>query len=230
MRRTVLAILFLLALAGIVWWGARWMAMRDELEATVIFEQADELRPGSLVVSDSLVIGEVTKVTPLQGRDAVSLRIDAEHRSEVLVDSRYSIEGTHPNAVLRVHSMLAFGRPVQEGDVLIGRQSALARWLQKGEPLIERVKSEAARLGSDSDLAARLEKLRQDLPGMKESSESALQERLAGVADEVNELERKMREQGREIDAQKLRADFDRWVAEAKKAVAEREVAAPSPR
>ncbi|HEY0788511.1 MAG TPA: hypothetical protein VGE86_07695, partial [Thermoanaerobaculia bacterium] len=78
MGRAVLALMCLAAVAAAIWFGVRWLAGRDDLEATIIFESADPLAPGAPVVSKSLVIGEVTKVTPMQGRDAVSVRIDAK--------------------------------------------------------------------------------------------------------------------------------------------------------
>ena len=215
MGRLFLAIVFLAALAAAVWFGVRWLADRNDLEATVIFESADELAAGAPVVSKSLVIGEVTRVTPIQGRDAVSVRIRAGHREEFLVDSKFSIEGTP--AVLRVTSLFAFGRPVEEGEVLYARPSRLARWLgEAGGPIVERVRAEASRWRGREDALRRLEEWKRELPSWEQAGEGVVAKNLEEIGQRVDELETRLRSSGNEIDAQKLRRDFDAWLAEAK--------------
>lgn len=229
MGRAFLAILFLIAVAAAVWFGARWLAGRDDLEATIIFESANPLAPGAPVVSKSLVIGEVTKVTPMQGRDAVSVRIAAKHREEFLVDSRFSVEGEPGGAILRVSSMLAFGRPVEEGDVLYARQSRITRWLEAtGGPFVARIRDEAARWRGSEDVTRRLEEWKRELPAWKESGDEVVAKNLEEIGRSVDAMEARLRKSGKEFDAQKLRRDFDVWLAEVKASWSEKETQQPA--
>jgi hypothetical protein len=215
MGRTLLAIIFLAAVAVAVWFGARWLAGRDTLEATIMFDSADELAAGAPVVSKSLVIGQVTRVTPVQGRDAVSVRIEAGHRDEFLVDSRFSIEGAGETAILRVSSLLAFGRPAEEGDVLYARPSRIARWFgEAGGPVVERVRAQAARWRGREDAVRRFEEWRRELPSWERAGEEVVAKNLEEIGRRVDELEAKLRKSGNEIDARRLRRDFETWLDE----------------
>jgi hypothetical protein len=230
MGRAFLAVLFLVAVAAAIGFGVRWMAGRDDLEATIIFESADPLAAGAPVVSKSLVIGEVTKVTPMQGRDAVSVRIDAKHRDEFLVDSRFTVEGEGTGAVLRVGSLLAFGRPVEEGDVLYARPSRIARWFESaGAPIVNRVRDEAARWTGREDVKRRLDAWKRELPAWEKAGDEVVATNIEVIGRRVDELERKLRESGKEFDAEKLRRDFDAWVAEVKASWSQDEKAQPAP-
>ena len=213
MIRTFLALVFLVGLAAAIWYGVRWMETRDELEATLIFDSADELVPGNLVVSGALVIGEVTKVTALQGKDAVSIRVGKDHRDEIRTDSRFRIDGSHPDAVVLVGSKLAFGRPVREGDVLYARQSGVARWLEeKGGGLLARVREEASRIGTDGEMKDKLQQWEAEIPNWKQQGDEILAENLETIGGQVDRLEARLRESGKEVDAQKIRRDFEGWL------------------
>ena len=211
--RTFLALIFLIGLAAAIWYGVRWMETRDELEATLIFDSADELVPGNLVVSGALVIGEVTKVTPLQGKDAVSIRVEEDHRDEIRTDSRFRIDGRHPDAVVLVGSKLAFGRPVREGDVLYARQSGVTRWLEeKGGGLLARVREEASRIGTDGEMKDKLQQWEAEIPNWKQQGDEILAENLETIGGQVDRLEARLRESGKELDAQEIRRDFEGWL------------------
>lgn len=214
MFRTLLAFVFLAALAAAIWYGVRWLETRDELEATVIFDSADELVPGNLVLSGALVVGEVTKVTPLQGRDAVSLRVGKDHRDQIRTDSRFRIDGRSPDAVVQVGSMLAFGRPVREGDVLYARHSGVSRWLEeKGGGLLAKVREEAARIGSGEDLKSKLREWETEIPQWKQQGDEILAENLETIGERVDRLESRLRNSGQELDASEIRREFQSWVA-----------------
>ncbi|MFN2239598.1 MAG: hypothetical protein ABR524_09420 [Thermoanaerobaculia bacterium] len=213
MIRTFLALLFLLGLAAAIWYGVRWMDSREDLEATLIFDSADELVPGNLIVSGALVIGEVTKVTSLQGKDAVSIRVGEDHRDEVRTDSRFRIDGNRPDAVVLVGSKLAFGRPVREGDVLYARQSGVSRWLEeKGGGLLDRVREEASRIGTDGEMKAKLQQWEAEIPNWKQQGDEILAENLETIGGQVDRLEERLRESGKELDAQRIRRDFEGWL------------------
>lgn len=228
MGRTILAILFLAALGAAVWFGARWLAGGNDLEATVIFEDAAELAPGSLVVAKSLVIGEVAALTPLEGRDAVTIRVGQAHRDQVLIDSRFSIEGEGPQAVVRVSSTFAFGRPVEQGDVLYARDSRLTRWLEeKGSPILGRIRAEAGRLMSTTEVRSTLDTWSQELPEWKRAGDEVLRNNLDQIGTEVERVERDLRASGRDLDAEKLRREFDAWIDETKRKWADRPATPP---
>jgi hypothetical protein len=212
--RTFLALAFLVGLAAAIWYGVRWMESRDELEATLIFDSADELVPGNLVLSGALVIGEVTRVTPLQGKDAVSIRISKDHRDQVRTDSRFRIDGNRPEAVVLVGSKLAFGRPVREGDVLYARQSGVSRWLEeKGGGLLARVREEASRIGTDGEMKEKLQQWEGEIPSWKQQGDEILAENLETISGQVDRLEARLRESGKELDARRIRRDFEGWLA-----------------
>lgn len=209
MGRTILAILFLLALAATLWYGARWLAGSDDLEVTILFQEAESLSAGSPVVAKSVVIGRVTAVSPLQGRDAVSVTIDGRHRDEVLVDSRFSID----DGLIRVSSTLAFGRPVEDGEVLYARDSKIARWLgEKGEPAVRRIREEAARLLDRDDVQRRLDEWASELPDWETAGDEVVRKNLEEIGEAVERVERDLRAKGRDLDAERVRRDFDAWV------------------
>jgi hypothetical protein len=211
--RTFLALVFLVGLAAAVWYGVRWIESRDELEATLIFDSADELVPGNLVLSGALVIGEVTKVTSLQGKDAVSIRVSKDHRDQIRTDSRFRIDGNRPDAVVLVGSKLAFGRPVREGDVLYARQSGVTRWLEeKGGGLLTRVREEASRIGTDGEMKAKLQQWEAEIPNWRRQGDEILAENLETIGGQVDRLEARLRESGKEIDARGIRRDFETWL------------------
>src|SRR5438067_1192195 len=109
--------LFLLLLIGAaVWFGARALVHRGEIKATVVFHHARDLRKGDPVVADGAQIGVVTKVTHLDGDDAVSIRIDSEHRRDVVSDSLFAIDRHR----LMVTNSFAVGSPSADGDVQRG--------------------------------------------------------------------------------------------------------------
>ncbi len=224
MGRAFLAVIFLAAVAAAIWFGVRWLAGRDDLEATIIFDSADPLAAGAPVVSKSLVIGEVAKVTPVQGRDAVSVRIDAKHREDFLVDSRFSVEGEGAGAILRVSSTLAFGRPVEEGEVLYARPSRIAGWIEAaGGPFLARIREQASRWRGSEDAKRKLEEWKRDLPTWEKAGDDVVAENLEEIGRRVDALEAKLRKSGKEFDAQKLRRDFESWMREVKAGWSEEE-------
>ncbi|HVR43876.1 MAG TPA: hypothetical protein VMS56_10590 [Thermoanaerobaculia bacterium] len=217
MGRTILAVFFLAGLGAAIWFGVRWLETRDDLEATIIFDEADELVAGNHVVAGSLVIGEITAITPLQGKDAVSVRVESGHRDEMRIDSRFAIGGRRPGARVEVASTFSFGRPVRDGEVLYARPSAIAGWIEeKGAPLVARIRDEAARLAGVEDLRGRLDEWTRELPEWKRAGDEVFQDNLQSIADRIDEMERKLRAAGKDVDADRLRRDFESWLARVK--------------
>lgn len=223
MIRTLLSIVFLLALGAAIWFGVRWFETRDDLRATIVFDDAGDLRAGAPVLAGSLVIGRVRRVTPLESRDAVSVRVDSKHRDEMLIDSRFRVVGEGEDAYLEVASTFAFGRPVEDGDVLYARRSRLAEWIgEKGAPLVAKIRAEVEQW-TESDVRERLEEWKRALPEWQRAGDAAVEENLEAVADRVNELERELRAKGRDLDAERLRRDFTAWLEDVKRRLREDE-------
>jgi len=120
--------LFLLLLIGaVVWFGARALVHRGEVKATVVFHHVRDLRKGDPVIADGTQIGAVTKVTRLDGDDAVSIRIDREHRRDVVSDSLFAIDRHR----LLVTNSFAVGSPIADGAVLRAHTDGVSSWLAK---------------------------------------------------------------------------------------------------
>src|SRR3954449_7990297 len=123
---TMMRKLFLLLLIGAaVWFGARALVHRGEVKATVVFHHARDLKKGDPVMADGAPIGVVTKVTRLDGDDAVSIRIDREHRRDVVSDSLFAID--HHRLV--VTNSFAVGSPIADGAVLRAHNDGVSSWL-----------------------------------------------------------------------------------------------------
>jgi hypothetical protein len=137
------AILFIAFLAVCVWAGARWMVTRGTVKATIIFQSAGNLRGGDPVVANKVTIGRITRVDKVDDRDAVTIRIDREHRKAVVGDSLFTIE----DHKLVVMNAFAVGAPIDDGAVIQVKEDRLTRWLakngQKVEPMMDKLKQQA---------------------------------------------------------------------------------------
>jgi len=137
------AILFILFLAVAVWAGARWMATRGTVKATIIFQSAGSLRGGDPVVSNHVVIGNVTRVDKVDERDAVTIRLDRDHRKAIVSDSLFTVD----DHKLVVMNAFAVGAPIEDGAVIQVKEDRLTKWLakngQKVEPLMDKLKQQA---------------------------------------------------------------------------------------
>jgi len=137
------AILFLVVLAVAVWLGARWIADRGTVKATILFKSAEGLRGGDPVVENKVVCGRVTRIDKVDDRDAVTVRLDREHRRAIVSDSLFVIDEHQ----LVVMNAFAVGAPVENGAMLTAKEDRLSRWLAKNgskvEPLMETLKEKA---------------------------------------------------------------------------------------
>jgi ABC-type transporter Mla subunit MlaD len=152
------AILFLVVLAFGVWAGARWLAGRDQLKATIIFHSAHGLRRGDPVVENQVVIGRVSAIDRVDDRDAVTVRIDREHRRAIVADSLFAID----DRSLIVTNAFAVGAPVENGAVLQAKDDKVSRWLAKNgakvEPFVAKLKD-----STDHGIETAREKLKDEL-------------------------------------------------------------------
>jgi len=137
------AIFFIVLLAAAVWAGARWMVSRGQVKATIIFQSAEGLNSGDPVVENKLVVGKVTRIDKVDDRDAVTVRLDRDHRRAIVADSLFTIDKHQ----LLVMNAFAVGAPVENGAVLQAKEDTVSRWLAKNggkvEPLVDKLKQKA---------------------------------------------------------------------------------------
>lgn len=213
--------LFLLLLIGAaVWFGARALVHRGEVKATVVFDHAAGLHAGDPVVADGTPIGVVTKITRLDGNDAVSVRIDRQHRRDLVSDSMFAI-GKHK---VIVTNTFAVGSPVADGAVLRARTDRVSTWLAKHastvQPLIAKVKRAADENIDKLDakhLDAELASLKSKVPDWKAEGSGALDQRLGAIRSRVGKIEDDLRRSNRAEEARKVKEKFEKWLDEVKR-------------
>ena len=208
--------LFLLLLIGAaVWFGARALVHRGEVKATVVFHHARDLRKGDPVVADGAQIGVVTKVTHLDGDDAVSIRLDREHRRDVVSDSLFAIDRHR----LMVTNSFAVGSPIADGAVLRAHSDGVSSWLAKHasavQPLIAKVKraadAEIEKL-DEKHLDAELAKLKENVPDWKAEGADAFDHHVASIRSHIGKIEDELRRSNRAEDARKVKEKFEKWL------------------
>ena len=141
--RKAFSLILLLLLAGGVWLGARWMVHRGEVKATIVFDDAGSLRAGDPVLEGEEVVGKVIEIARVNDRDAVTVRLDRNHRTAIVDDSLFSIESHR----LVVTNTIAVGKPVEDGAILYAKEDKVSRWLAKHgsavAPAIDKLKKKA---------------------------------------------------------------------------------------
>jgi len=210
--------LFLLLLIGAaVWFGARALVHRGEVKVTIVFDHAVGLHAGDPVIADGTPIGAVTKITQLDGSDAVSVRIDREHRRDLVSDSMFAI-GKHR---VIVTNTFAVGSPVADGAVLRARTDRVSTWLAKHassvQPLIAKVKRAADENIDKLDakhLDAELASLKTRVPDWKAEGSDALDQRLGAIRSRVGKIEDDLRRSNRAEEARKVKEKFEKWLDE----------------
>jgi preprotein translocase subunit YajC len=210
--------LFLLLLIGAaVWFGARALVHRGEVKATVVFRHARDLSKGDPVLADGTQIGVVTKITHLDGDDAVSIRIDRDHRRDVVNDSLFAIN----HHSLMVTNSFAVGSPIADGAVLRAHNDGVSFWLAKHasavQPFIARVKraadNEIEKL-DENHLDAELAKFKEKAPLWKAEGASVFNHRLGQMKTRMAKIEDDLRRSNRTDDARKVKEKFEKWLDE----------------
>jgi len=208
-------LLALIAIAVVVWLGARYFVHRGEVKATVVFHDAHGLRKGDPVVENGQTIGRVTSVTPLEGDDAVGIRLDRAHRREVVTDSLFSVE----NHRLVVTNTVAIGNPIEDGAVLRAKADRLSRWLARHadsvQPLLEKVKRAADRKfdSFDAELAAATAQV----PQWKRDGQKAFDQHVGELRKHVKTMEDDLERSDKVAEAKRLQEKFEHWLQEARR-------------
>jgi len=186
-------LLVIVLLLAAIWIGGRYILHRGEVRATIVMHDAGTLRAGDPVVENGAPVGRVTKISRLDGDDAVSIRIDGSHRRAVVSDSLFAADGRR----LVVSNTFAIGAPVGDGAILRARDSGFAQWLARhGDtigPLLEKAKNATDTKLDDVD------------------------KRIADVKARVGKMEDDLRRSNRVAEARALRAKLDQWIAEVRR-------------
>ena len=210
--RKLSALLFLVALGAIVWYGARWFTHKDDVKATIVFGDAGALQRGDAVVEKGAVIGRITAIDRLDGRPAVTIRIPKESRERVLSDSLFTVDGR----TLVVTNTFAFGSPVDDGAIVQAREDRVSRFLAKAapkvQPFVDDVKAKADQL-----FETQLDEWKAKVPDWKREGKESLDRNLAAAKARVEKMQEELRKKNKEEEARKLKERFDRWVEEVRK-------------
>ena len=208
-------LLALIVLAVAVWLGARYFSHRGEIKATLVVHEAGSLRKGDPVVENDETIGHVTKVTQLDGEDAVVIRLDRAHRRSVVTDSLFAVE----NRRVAVSNTFAVGKPIDDGAVLRVKDDRFSRWLAKHadsvKPLIEKVKRAAdEKLDAlDAELASASAKV----PDWKREGKGAFEKHVDALQKKIEKTEKDLERSDKMAEAKKVREKFERWLAEVRR-------------
>jgi preprotein translocase subunit YajC len=210
-------LLLLLVIVAAVWFGARALVHRGEVKATVVFDRAGALRKGDPVVADGSTIGVVSKVTHLDGTDAVSIRIDREHRRDVVGDSLFAINGRK----VVVTNTFAVGSPIADGAVLRARTDRVSTWLATHgaavQPFIAKIKQAADQEIDKLDekhIDDELASFKSKVPEWKAEGADALDHHLDRLGARVEKIEDDLRRSNRAGEARKIKEKFDKWLDE----------------
>jgi ABC-type transporter Mla subunit MlaD len=206
-------LLALIALAAVVWLGARYFAHRGSVKVTLIVRRADAVRKGDPVVEGGRAIGQVIKTSHVdEGADAIVVRIDRDHRRDVVSDSLFTVKSRR----VEVNNTFAIGKPLEDGAVVQVKEDRLARWLAKHgqavKPLIEKAKR-AADEKLDA-LNAELASASAKAPDWKRQGRDVFDKNVAALQKKIEQAEDEMKRSDQAAEAKKLREKFDRWVAE----------------
>ena len=212
--------LALVLLAASVWAFARYVAHRGEVRATILFNDAKGLGHGDAVVHGSETIGRVLEVSQLNGRDAVTVRINRDHRRDLLSDSLFAVEGHR----IVVTNVAAVGAPVDDGAILEAREDGVSRFLAKHggalEPMLDKLRKktdEQLDALSADNFDAKLDEWKEKTPSWKKEGKAAVDRRVAGIEARVDELVANLESSHRADEARRVKERFARWVDEIRK-------------
>ncbi|HVT03942.1 MAG TPA: hypothetical protein VHL58_11285 [Thermoanaerobaculia bacterium] len=212
MFRKILAFLFLLLLAVGVWYSARWVEHREDLHATVVFDHPTKLHKSSPCRAGQLVIGRVRRVTALDGQTAVSIRIDRQYRNQLLSDSLFDEAGSGASAALEVNNSIAVGPPVRDGAVIHATDSRVTRWIATHGLQLGRSASNMVSRAREEDWSRDFEIWSKQVPEWKRQGSQVYGAKMAAARARVDAVELQLRNGRRDIEADRLRAQFNEWL------------------
>jgi hypothetical protein len=216
MQRNHLWVLSLLFLCGLV------LACLGNLRLTVLYNQADELKAGDRVIWQEQTIGEVQNVeADATGRVAAQLQIKGDFREKVTDKSRFLIQ-TDPQHYRQKHvemvNLAEGGNPLPNGAEVKGStylslqvergSRGLAAWSQLLRQELERWQKELHQLPEEEwykELERQMDYWLNEMgQAGVETRRYFRQEVLPRLQEAVRELEKRLKELGKENEAEIL--------------------------
>jgi ABC-type transporter Mla subunit MlaD len=220
MFRKLLAIAVLGGLLYAAFHFSRSVRHEEDLVATLIFDDATGVSPGTPLVEKGNPIGEVTSVGSVAEKAAVTIAVPLEHRNRIFTDSSFEIAGEP--AEIRVLSTISVGAPLANGAVVVARNDNVAKFIAKGgeklAPHLENAKSKALDMISEYDaemFRKQLDEWSEQVPEWKAEGKEVFRENLADLDDTVGEIEAALRRIDRNVEADRIREAFNDWVEDA---------------
>jgi hypothetical protein len=217
MFRALLKFLLFVAVIAGVWYGLRFVGSRDDLVATILFEDAPGLETGAEVRLRDEKIGDVREIHSVGGKTAATVHIRKHHRGDVLTDSLFEVGGDP--AAIRIVNSIAVGAPVQNGAVIIAKRDRLTTFLAHGgeklQPHIDMVRKKAEEWVADFDngkFQRQLDEWKARAPEWKKQGKETFDRNVGEMKEQVDELEKSLRSASRNAEADRLRREFDDWV------------------
>ena len=208
--RRLLSLTFLIVLAVCVWFGARWFVHHGEIKTTIVFNDAHGIKRGDPVTENSVTVGRVVSVEPLDERAAVTVRLDRDHRRAIVTDSLFTID----HHALVVSNTFAVGAPVPNGAILRAREDGISRWLAKHggamKPYLDSAREKADRWISDHDIESWNEKV----PEWKREGAASFDKHLDELKKKVDATTKSMTDSNHADEARKLKDKFNRWLSQ----------------
>lgn len=211
-------ILFLIILVAIVagaWWATRRLAGQNDLTAVVVFRGETSLRPGDPIILDGERVGSVSAVESRGGGEAVRIQVDGARRADVRSDSLWTVDSEGGSASLALDNSVAVGRPVEDGATLRGGDDPASRWVRRGREWFGQLAAEVERLASETDMEEieeQFDSWTAKIPGWKTEGAEALRSAREQIEPRMRELETRLRETGREVEADRVRKRLDEWL------------------
>lgn len=205
--RKLLAFLFLAALAIAVWLGGRWLAHRGEVKVTVVFTRPTGLHRGEAVVENGAAIGRVVAVDSMDDKEAVTVRLDKDHRRSVVTDSLFAPD----HGTLVVTNTFAVGQPADDGAVLYAREDRVSGWLARHggavKPYLDKLRARA-----DELVDGNFEEWTAKVPDWKREGSDAFERHIAEARGQVDRTVDDLKRSNKEEEARKLKERFERWL------------------
>ncbi|MGZ4780039.1 MAG: hypothetical protein ACXV5L_12635 [Thermoanaerobaculia bacterium] len=205
--RKFLALVFLALVAAGVWVCAQWFVHRDDILATVIFDEPQTIRAGDLVKESGRAVGRVMKVDALGDRQAVSVRLNRRDRRAIVTDSLFDVK----DHTLVVDNTVAIGRPIDNGAILESHEDRFARWIARhgaaAKPYLDAIRSRIETLADSGS-----DEWSKRAPEWKKEGSAAFDRHVAEMKKKVAQTEEELRKSNRADEARKLKERFEKWL------------------
>ena len=206
-------LLALIVLAAAVWLGARYFAHRGEIKVTLMVRHADAVAKGDPVMEGDTTIGHVIKTSHVvDDADAIVIRLDREHRRDVVTDSFFSVEYHR----VTVSNTFAIGKPVEDGAVIHLKEDRLTRWLARHSGAARAFMDKMKRAADEKldALDAELASASARVPDWKREAKDVFDKNVDALQKKIEKAEDDLKRSDQAAEAKKLREKFDQWLAE----------------